>query len=125
MNTSVITTFTDPYDPIMTRTDISLIQFTLFKRLTSILISRFLFNLQAAEKHSTGMVSSTGSQVESAVFQHVIGSLGSEIEFGADVDVDGTEDDVRAEDSRVGGVDGRLSGREHTEGRAAEAIADD
>ena len=107
------------------RTYIFLIQFALAKRLTSILISRFLLNLQAAEKNFTGMMSSTGSQVESAVFQRVIGSLGSEIEFGVDVDVDGTEDDGRAEDSRVGDVDGRLSGREHTEGRAAEAIADD
>ena len=73
------------------------------------------------------MVSSTGSQVESAIFQRVIGSLGSEIEFGADIDVDGIEDDVRAEDGTVGDgdVEGRMSGREHTEGRAAEAIADD
>ena len=37
-------------------------------RLTSILISRFLFDLQAAKQKSTGMASSTGSRVESAVF---------------------------------------------------------
>ena len=32
------------------------------------------------------MVSSTGSRVESAIFQRVIGSLGGAIDFGGDVD---------------------------------------
>ena len=59
------------------------------------------------------MVSSVGSQVESAIFQRVIGSLGSEIEFGADVDVDDIENDVRAEDG-VRDVEGGMSGREYT-----------
>ena len=72
-------------------------------RLTSILISRFLLNLQAVDQKSTGMVSSTGSQVESAIFQRVIGSLGCEIEFGADINVDGIDEDgVRVGDSEAG-----------------------
>ena len=63
-------------------------------RLTSILVSRFLLNLQAAEQKSTGMVSLTGFQVESAIFQRVIGSLGSHIEFGADVNIAVTGEDI-------------------------------
>ena len=110
---------------ILTHANIFLIQFTLSNRLTSILISRFLLNLQAVDKMSTGMVSSTGSQVESAIFQRVIGSLGSEIEFGADVDVDGMEeDDGRAGDSGVGDVENSLSGLENNDEGTAEAIAD-
>ena len=62
------------------------------------------------------MVSSTGSQVESAIFERVIGSLGSEIEFGADVDVDGMEeDDSRAGDGGVGDMENSLSGLDHPE----------
>ena len=73
------------------------------------------------------MVSSTGSQVESAIFQRVIGSLDSEIQFGADADVDGIQDDgVLAEDGGVGDVENRTPGTEPTEGHAAgEASADD
>ena len=90
--------------------------------LTSILISRFLLNLQATEQKSTGMVSSICSQVESAVFQRVIGSLGCDIEFGEDVE----EDRVEGEGGGVGDVENRTPGTEPTEGRAAgEASADD
>ena len=60
----------------------------LFLRLISILISRFLINLQAVNRKSTGMVSSTGSRVESAVFQRVIGSLGGNAGFGGNIDPD-------------------------------------
>ena len=89
--------------------------------LTSILISRFLLNLQATEQKSTGMVSSIGSQVESAVFQRVIGSLGSGIEFGADIDVDGIEEaGDGAGDGWVGDMENSLSGLEHTEESAVE-----
>ena len=59
----------------------------------SILISRFLLNLQGVDQKSTGMVSSIGSQVESAVFQRVIGSLGGDVESGGDGDVDDGEDE--------------------------------
>ena len=83
-----------------------------------------MFNLQAAEQKSTGMVSSTGSQVESAIFQRVIGSLGREIEFGAVADVNGTEDAVWAGEGGVEGVENSMSRLEHTEGGTAEAIAD-
>ena len=110
---------------ILIHANIFLIQFTLSNRLTSILISRFLLNLQAVDKRSTGMVSSTGSQVESAIFERVIGSLGSEIEFGADVDVDGMEeDDARAGDSGVGDMENSLSGLEHPEEGATWAATD-
>ena len=68
------------------------------------------------------MVTSTGSQVETAIFQRVIGSLGSEIEFGAEADVDGS---VRAEDRGMGDVYWGLSGREHTEEGAAEVVIED
>ena len=72
------------------------------------------------------MVSSTGSQVESAIFQRVIGSLGGEIEFGADVYVVGIEEDgVSTGEGRVGYVENISSGREPTEEGAAEAVADD
>ena len=72
------------------------------------------------------MVSSTGSQVESAIFQRVIGSLGSEVEFGADVDVDGMEeDDASAGDSGVGDMENSLSGLDHPEEVAAGIVADD
>ena len=95
-------------------------------RLTSILVSRFLLNLQAAEQKSSGMISSTSSQVESAIFQRVIGSLGGEIEFGADVDVDGIEEDgARVGDGRAEDVENSPSGREHTEEGADETAADD
>ena len=101
-------------------------QYVPLNRLTAILISRFLLNLQAAEHKSTGMISSTGSQVESALFQGVIGSLGSEIEFGADFDVNGIEDGGRAGDGGVDDVKNSLSGLEHTEESAAEeAVTDD
>ena len=63
-----------------------------FFRLSSILISRFLLNLQGVDQKSTGMVSPIGSQVESAVFQRVLGSLGGDVEFGGD-DVDDGEDE--------------------------------
>ena len=110
---------------ILTHANIFLIQFTLSNRLTSILISRFLLNLQATEQKSTGMVSSTGSQVESAIFERVIGSLGSEIEFGADVDVNGMEeDDARAGDGGVGDMEHSLSGLEHPEEGATGAATD-
>ena len=98
----------------------------MLNRITSILISRFLLNLQAAEHTSTGMVSSTdsGSQVESVIFQRVIGSLGGKIEFGADVDVDGIEDGARAGDGRAEDVENSPSEREHTEEGADETAAD-
>ena len=51
-------------------------------RLTSIVMSRFMLRLQAASKKSTGMLSSVGSQVDSVVFQRVIGSLGASVEPG-------------------------------------------
>ena len=57
---------------------------TLSRSLTSILVSRFLLNLQAVDQQSTGTVSSIGSQVESVVFQRVVGSFGGNIEFGRD-----------------------------------------
>ena len=111
---------------ILIHNNIFLIQFTLSNRLTSILISRFLLNLQTVDKTSTGMVSSTGSQVESAIFERVIGSLGSEIEFGADVDVDGMEEDsVIVMDGGVGDMENSLSGLEHPEEVAAGIVADD
>ena len=103
----------------------------MLNRITSILISRFLLNLQAAEHTSTGMVSSTdsGSQVESVIFQRVIGSLGNTVEFGADADADVFEQYcVRGEDDslREGDVENSLSGRDHTEGGVSEeAAADD
>ena len=66
------------------------------------------------------MVSSAGSQVE-----RVIGSLASEIEFGADVDVGGIEEDrLSAGDNGTGDVENSLSGLEHTEECTAEAVAD-
>ena len=64
-----------------------------------------MLNLQAADQKSTGMVSSTGSQVESVILQRVIGSLGSTIELEEDTNVDGTEvDGVGAGDSGAGEV---------------------
>ena len=105
MNAGVVMTFTDPYVPIMIHADISCKQFTPLDRLTSILISRFLCDLQAAGQKSTGMVSSTGSQVESIILQRVIGSLGSAIELEEDTNVDGTESDgASAGDSGAGEV---------------------
>ena len=72
------------------------------------------------------MVSSTGSQVESAIFQRVIGWLGSEFEFGADVNVDDIEEDgFRVGESGVGDIENSSSGREHTLESAAEAVTDD
>ena len=72
------------------------------------------------------MVSSTGSQVESAIFQRVIGSLGSEIEFGAHVDVDGIEEDgVIVGDGRAGDIENNPSGPVHPEAGATRAVTDD
>ena len=73
----------------------------LSRSLTSILVSRFLLNLQAVDQQSTGTVSPIGSQVESVVFQRVVGSFGGSIEFGRDTvpddyDHDGAE--VEGED---------------------------
>ena len=85
-----------------------------------------MLNLQATEQKSTGMVSSTGSQVESAIFERVIGSLGSEIEFGAVVDVDGFEEDgVIVGDGGVGDMENSLSRLEHPEEGATWAVTDD
>ena len=39
------------------------------------------------------MTSSTGSRVESAVFQRVIGSLGGEVDFGGNTDDDDVDHD--------------------------------
>ena len=51
------------------------------------------------------MVSSTGSQVESAIFQRVIGSLGSDMEVGGGDRADGVDDQsVYVEDGGPGGV---------------------
>ena len=71
------------------------------------------------------MVSSTGSQVESAIFQRVVGSLGSEIEFGADVDVGGIEEDLpSAGDNGMGDVENSVSGLGHAKEGSAGAFAD-
>ena len=72
------------------------------------------------------MVSSTGSQVESAIFQRVIGSIGSEIEFGAVADVDGIEEDgVIVGGGGVGDMENSLSGLEHPGEGATGAVTDD
>ena len=72
------------------------------------------------------MVSSTGSQVESAIFQRVIGSLGSNIEFGGDIDADGIEEDgASAGDGGVGDMENSLSGRKHSEEGVTGAVTDD
>ena len=72
------------------------------------------------------MVSSAGSQVESAIFQRVIGSLGSELEFGADADVDGIEEDgVIAGEGGVGDMENSFPGLEHPEEGATRAIIND
>ena len=95
-------------------------------RLPSIIVSRFLLNLQAVDQKSTGMVSSTGSGVESVLFQRVIGSLGGEIEFGVDDDVDGTEEyGIRGEGGGVGDIRNSLSGIERTQGDDVEAVVKD
>ena len=96
-------------------------------RLTSILVSRFLLNIQTVDRKSTGMVSSTGSQVESTLFKRVVGSLGSEVEFGADACVASIEEDrVRGEDGMMEDIENSLSGPERPEqGAAEEAVADD
>ena len=61
------------------------------------------------------MVSSTSSQVESAIFQRVIGSLGGGIEFGVDIDVDGIDEDgIRMGNGGVGNVN-NFTGLENTE----------
>ena len=66
------------------------------------------------------MVSFTGSQVDSAVLQQVIGSLGSKIEFGADIDVNRFEEDsVSREENRVEDLESSSSGMERTEYSAA------
>ena len=87
---------------ILIHANIFLIQFTLSNRLTSILISRFLLNLQAVDQKSTRMVSSTSSGVGSIMFERVIGSLGGSTEFGDFCDVGVSE--VNGEAVR----DGRL-----------------
>ena len=79
--------------PVFTQTDVRRVHPLPLDRLTSILISRFLFDLQAAKQKSTGMASSTGSRVESAVFERVIGSLSEILEFGG-ADVDNREEDA-------------------------------
>ena len=109
--------------PINTRRDNS----ELATRLTSILISRFLLNLQAAEQKSTGVVSSTGSQVESAIFQRIIGSLGSDIEFGGDDNADDLQyDGAWAEDDGVSDIENSLNSRiEHTDEGAVQATGRD
>ena len=111
---------------ILIHANIFLIQFTLSNRLTSILISRFLLNIQAVDKRSTGMVSSTGSQVESSTFQRVIGSLDCDIEFGENIDLDDLEGERTArEDGGVGDAEGSLSGPEHTKGAVEAIVLDD
>ena len=73
------------------------------------------------------MVSSIGSQVESAIFQRVIGSLGCDTDFGGDIDVNEADEDcVRGEFDGVGDVENNLSGPEHTEeGADTESAAED
>ena len=44
-----------------------------------------MLNLQATDKRSTGETSSISSQLESVVFQRVVGSLGSAVEYGNDL----------------------------------------
>ena len=95
-------------------------------RITSILTSRFLLDLQAVDRRSAGMVSSTRSQVESAIFQRVIGSLGSDVDFGGDFDVNDIETNgVSAGDGGTGDLENNSSVREYTEEGAAEAVAED
>ena len=72
------------------------------------------------------MVTSTGSQVETAIFQRVIGSLGSEIEFGAVIDVDDIEEDgVIVGDGGAGDIENNPSGLVHPEEGAIEAVTDE
>ena len=44
-----------------------------------------MLNLQATDKRSTGETSSISSQLESVVFQRVVGSLGSAVEYDNDL----------------------------------------
>ena len=85
-----------------------------------------MLNLQAAEQKSTGIVSSAGFQVESAIFQRVIGSLGSELEFGVDANVDDIEEDgFIARDGGVGDMENSFPGLEHPKEGATGAVTDD
>ena len=66
--------------------------FTFLLMLTSILFSRFMFDLQAANKAAMCTPASGGAlstQVESVVFQRVVGSFGASV--GPDVDDSSSE----------------------------------
>ena len=63
---------------------------------TTILVSRFMIDLQYVNKISSGLTSSIGSQGDSILFQRVIGSLGETIGIGT-MDEDGLQDTTMAE----------------------------
>ena len=71
------------------------------------------------------MVSSVGSQVESAIFKRVIGALCSDVEFGGDVYVEDNDGSCVGGGVRAtGGEENGMSGPECSEEGAAEAVTD-
>ena len=47
------------------------------RSLTSVLISRFMLNLQAASRGSAQSSSTIGSQIDTVVFERIVGSIGA------------------------------------------------
>ena len=65
------------------------------------LVSRFLLDLQAANRAAAGVSSRNSSQVDSVIFEAVVGSMGTSFVAGAEEDLEGdeVEDEQPAEDA--------------------------
>ena len=78
-NGSIATVFTDPYVLAPEAPVCDGFRLTATRSLTTVLICRLMLDLQAANKHATGMSSTVDAHVETLVFQRVVGSLGESI----------------------------------------------
>ena len=76
---SIVTVFTDPYVLTSEALAHGSLRLTATQSLTTVLICRLMLDLQAANKHATGMSSTVDTHVETVVFQRVVGSLGESI----------------------------------------------
>lgn len=79
-NSSLVKYFVDPYAITRANRGSVLTEHFVSHRIATVMISRFMLNLQSANRGSSGMVSSNCTHVDSVVFERVVGSLAGSID---------------------------------------------
>ena len=111
---SVITYFTEP--SVIVR--LALIEHDIHNhvnRLTTVIVSRFMLNLQSVEHHLSEPISTIGSQGPSIEFRHPLGSLGASLDFGIpEIHGNGHDHEVEEEGQEVEVATGWDAADEHS-----------